>query len=69
MQVNEDPEEQAKELKRANIVSAVQRGKRERAKPKKREKKKRAVNFDRYKRITNEHMPELFMGDAATSID
>lgn len=68
MQMPEDIEEQAKEMKRAGIVSAVQRGKRERPKMKKKEKKKRAVNFDRYKKITNQHLPELFRG-AATSID
>ena len=69
-QVPEDIEEQARELKRANIVSAVQRGKRERPKvAKKDKKKKRPVNFDRYKKITNQHLPELFRGDAATSID
>lgn len=50
-------------------MSAVHRGKRERPKPAKKEKKKRTVNFDRFKRITNEHLPELFVGEAATSID
>lgn len=65
----DDLEEQANEMKRANIVSAVKRGKRERPKVVKKEKKKRAVNFDRYKKITNQHLPELFKGDAATSID
>jgi len=55
-------------MKRAKIISAVQRGKRERPKVNKKEKKKRAVNFDRYKRITNVHLPQLFKGDAG-SID
>lgn len=68
LQIPEDLEEQAKEMKRANISSAVQRGKRERPKVNKKEKKKRPVNFDRFKRITNVHLPQLFNGDAA-SID
>ena len=68
LQVPEDIEEQAKELKKAGIISAVQRGKRERPRVAKKEKKKRAVNFDRYKKITNQHLPELFTGNA-TSID
>lgn len=71
VQVPDDPDEQLKEMRKANITSAVLGSKRERPKPakKEKEKKKRAVNFDRYKRITNEHLPELFMGDAVTSID
>ena len=67
-QVAENLEDQAKEMKQAGLSSAVQRGKRERPKVAKKEKKKRAVNFDRYKKITNQHLPELFTGDAA-SID
>ena len=68
MQIPEDLEEQEREMKRAKIVSAVQRGKRERPKVNKKEKKKRVVNFDRFKRITNLHLPQLFKGDAG-SID
>lgn len=68
VEIPEDLEDQAKDMKRANIVSAVQRGKRERPKSNKKEKKKRPVNFDRFKRITNVHLPQLFKG-VAGSID
>lgn len=66
----DDAEEEAKALKRAKLESAVQRGKRERPKPvkKDKQKKKRATNFNRFTKITNQHLPELFKGEAQ-SID
>ena len=59
----EDTEELQRELRSAGLHSAVQSGVRKRAAAPPREKKKREYIYSRAK-LTNVHLPELFIGDA-----
>lgn len=63
----EDLEEEARELKKASLTSAVKR-ERPKLQKKDKEKKKRAPNFSRFTKITNQHLPHLFQGEVG-SID